>query len=62
SSLKFVNQALSRSRSSLVSCAPGRSLSILKIMSSYYKNVAKRVFVPEKMNILRSAIYATGID
>ncbi|MGA4534411.1 hypothetical protein ACK6V0_04070 [Citrobacter braakii] len=30
--------------------------------SAFYKNVAKRVFVPEKMNILRSAIYATGID
>ncbi|EDS2582901.1 hypothetical protein GS118_002609 [Salmonella enterica] len=37
-------------------------MSILKTMSSYYKNVAKRSFVPEKMNILRSAICATGID
>ncbi|EAX0031413.1 hypothetical protein AIQ71_15550 [Salmonella enterica] len=36
--------------------------SILKIMSSCHKNVAKRLFVSEKMNILRSAIYATGID
>lgn len=31
-------------------------------MSTYYKNVANRPFVPEKMNILRSAICATGID
>ncbi|EDW5128857.1 hypothetical protein CI394_000523 [Salmonella enterica] len=36
--------------------------SILKIMSLCYKNVSKGLFVSEKMNILRSAIYATGID
>ncbi|EAN8468539.1 hypothetical protein EO804_02865 [Salmonella enterica] len=35
---------------------------ILKIMSLCYKDVAKRLFVTEKMNILRSAIYTTGID
>ncbi|MCV2957853.1 hypothetical protein OHE73_21355, partial [Escherichia coli] len=27
-----------------------------------YKNVAIKAFVPEKMKILHSAIYATGID
>ncbi|OSL49843.1 hypothetical protein EATG_00715 [Escherichia coli H605] len=27
-----------------------------------YKNVAIKAFVPEKMKILRSEIYATGID
>ncbi|KHG55266.1 hypothetical protein T636_A1727 [Enterobacter hormaechei subsp. xiangfangensis] len=36
-------------------------MSILKIMGSYYKNVAKKGVVPEKMNILHSAFYTTGI-
>ncbi|ABV13254.1 hypothetical protein HMPREF0208_04583 [Citrobacter koseri] len=35
---------------------------ILNVTPLCYKNVAKRVFVSEKMNILHSAISTTGID
>lgn len=62
--VKFVK--LRKSRFASFSLSPclmrsGRFLSILKIMRSYYKNVAKKGVVPEKMNILHSAFYTTGI-